>query len=409
MPQMTMNFHDPNRQISYLQQCLSSDKKPIAFFLGAGCPQAIRTDSKEPLIPDIAGITKAVRAKLAASKDHAKLLTTLEANFATDGVTEPNVEAILSHIRSLKVVAGKEKVRGLSGSDLETLDKAVCDFIQEVVDRNHVSSSSPYHCIAGWINAIAREQPIELFTTNYDLLMEQALETSRTPYFDGFSGVTRPFFDLQAIEEDVLPARWARLWKLHGSINWYHAPSAGVFRSVAKQNDSSIRLIHPSHLKYDESRRMPYLVMLDRLRAFLKQPTSALVVSGYSFRDDHLNEVILQGLQRSPSAICFALLYGSLDQYTQAVALATKRPNLSLLAADAGVISGNRSSWIERQEESGLPDPGRWLKWESRDSAKPKEGHRLQLQLGDFAALGEFLKTLVGRRSAGLEEKTDAE
>jgi hypothetical protein len=154
---------------------------------------------------------------------------------------------------------------------------------------------------------------------------------------------------------------------------------------------------------------MPYLVMLDRLRSFLKQPTSALVVSGYSFRDDHLNEVILQGLQRSPSAICFALLYGTLDQYAQAVALANKRPNLSLLATDAAVISGDRSFWIERQEETDLPAPGRWLKWEPKDPAKPKEGHRLQLQLGDFAAFGEFLRTIVGVRSVGLEEKANAE
>jgi hypothetical protein len=403
-----MSFHDPNRQISYLQQCLANDKKPIAFFLGAGCPMAIRTADNQPLIPDIAGITKAVRVKLAQSKDYAQLLTTLEANFTADGINEPNVEFMLSHIRSLKVVAGKEKVRGLAATELDALDKGVCDFVQEVVNRSHISASSPYHCIADWINAIAREQPIEVFTTNYDLLMEQALESSGTPYFDGFSGVSRPFFDLQAIEEDILPPRWARLWKLHGSINWFQAPRTGVFRSASRPDDSAIRLIHPSHLKYDESRRMPYLVMLDRLRSFLKQPTSALIVSGYSFRDDHLNEVILQGLQRSPSAICFALLFGSLDQYEQAVALANKRPNLSLLASDGGVISGVRGSWIERAEESDLPDLGRWLKWEPKVPEKPKEGHCMRLQLGDFAAFGEFLRTLAGVRSEGIEELTNA-
>jgi hypothetical protein len=42
---------------------------------------------------------------------------------------------------------------------------------------------------------------------------------------------------------------------------------------------------------------MPYLAMLDRLRAFLKQPAGVLIIAGFSFGDDHLNEIIVQGLQ----------------------------------------------------------------------------------------------------------------
>ena len=56
-----------------------------------------------------------------------------------------------------------------------------------------------------------------------------------------------------------------------------------------------MRVIHPSYMKYQESRRMPYLAMVDRLRAFLKQPTSTLILCGYSFRDEHVNEVYRDG------------------------------------------------------------------------------------------------------------------
>jgi len=61
---------DPNRQVGYLQQCLSSDKKPLGLFLGAGCPLAILSDDgkKTPLIPDIEGITKIVREQLATCR-----------------------------------------------------------------------------------------------------------------------------------------------------------------------------------------------------------------------------------------------------------------------------------------------------------------------------------------------------
>jgi hypothetical protein len=72
-----MSIQDSNSQASYRQQCLSSDKKPLGFFLGAGCPVAVRfgEDGKSPLIPDITEITKMVRDEQTKSKDCAPLLS----------------------------------------------------------------------------------------------------------------------------------------------------------------------------------------------------------------------------------------------------------------------------------------------------------------------------------------------
>lgn len=36
-----------------------------------------------------------------------------------------------------------------------------------------------------WISGTGREHPVEIFTTNYDLLFEQALERTHVPFFDG--------------------------------------------------------------------------------------------------------------------------------------------------------------------------------------------------------------------------------
>jgi hypothetical protein len=78
-----MNTQDPYKQISCLQQCLSTDKKPIGLFLGAGCPMAIRVGDnvKTPLIPDISGISKIVREDLAKCKECGPLLNILEEHF----------------------------------------------------------------------------------------------------------------------------------------------------------------------------------------------------------------------------------------------------------------------------------------------------------------------------------------
>lgn len=256
-----MNYvQDPKKQVGYLQQCLSNDKKPLDLFLGAGCPMAISPDGEKgsPLIPDIAGITKAVRDALAKCEKCGSLLKTLEEHFEQDGCKDANVEDMLSHIRALGAVAGNDQVRGLSAENLDDLDEKVCNCIHELSDKALPNAETPYHRIAAWVDAIGREKPVEVFTTNYDLL----------------------------------PPRRARLWKLHGSINWYQVADKGVLRSATKEEQGLKRVIHPSHLKYEESRRMPYLAMIDRLRAFLKQPTATLVICGYSFRDQHLNEVI---------------------------------------------------------------------------------------------------------------------
>ncbi len=402
-------FQDPHKQIGYLQQCLSSNKKPLGLFLGAGCPMAIRigADGTSPLIPDIAGITKLVRDDLTKCKDCGPLLKTVEEHFKKDGRGDTTVEDMLTHIRALRAVAGKDEVRGLSAAKLDLLDDKICQLIHQIADKTLPNVETPYHRIASWVDAVRRENPIEIFTTNYDLLMEQAFEDSCVPYFDGFAGVRKPFFDLRAMEEDMLPPRWARLWKLHGSINWYQVPDKGVFRGTTKEDAGSKRVIHPSHLKYQESRRMPYLAMIDRLRAFLKQPTATLILCGYSFRDEHINEVIVQGLRCTQTTIAFALLFDDITKYSQANSLARKRSNLNVLARDGAVISGQESKWPEKDSESVSADNGKWIKWKPTALAKENGKLSAEFVLGDFAVFGQFLQELVGT-ARQLPENTNA-
>ena len=391
------NFQDPQRQVGYLQQCLASDKKPLGLFLGAGCPMAIRLggDQNPPLIPDIAGITKVVRDALGKIPEFAPLLNIVDDHFRKDGRNDANVEEILSHVRALRSVAGNDEVRGLSAANLDKLDEKVCELIHKLADKSLPNTETPYHRIASWVEGVGREMPIEVFTTNYDLLMEQAFEDCRVPYFDGFAGARKPFFDVRAMEEDALPPRWARLWKLHGSINWYQTQTMGVLRGAVNEKGLK-RVIHPSHLKYEESRRMPYLAMLDRLRAFFKKPASTLVLCGYSFRDEHINEIIVQGLQGMPTAIAFALLFDGIEKYSDAVKLARTRSNLSLLAMDGAVISGSVAKWAEKDADAVVSNVSNWVTWKPLDSANIGGKQTASFMLGDFAAFGEFLHVLIG-------------
>jgi hypothetical protein len=160
---------NPERQLNYLQQCLSSDKRPLGLFIGAGCPMSIR-ESNEPLIPDIAGLTKKVRDELATDGACGASFGDMDKQLKEDGHADSSVEDMLSHIRALRVVVGKSTVRGLSAEALDVLDSKICSLIHKVVDVDLPESVTAYHQVASWADEIARAHCVEIFTSNYDLL-----------------------------------------------------------------------------------------------------------------------------------------------------------------------------------------------------------------------------------------------
>jgi hypothetical protein len=392
-----MQKHDPVRQVSFIQQALSQNRKPIGFFIGAGCPLSVRVNERveggstvsDPLICDVAGLTRIIAERLSSSDEtDPSTWDKIVKIVVDDGGDGENIEFILSRIRVFASVAGNGDVRGLSAKDLLKLDEDVCKVISTEVTRSLPSKDSPYHNLAIWSRAIRRERPVHLFTTNYDLLMEQALEESAAPYFDGFIGARKAFFDLGAVEdEDLLPPRWTRLWKIHGSLNWRLENGAAVIRSDQKTEGQSY-LIYPSHLKYDQSRKMPYLAMLDRLKAFLLAPSALFFICGYSFADEHINDVICRSLETNPTAHVFACVFGKLEDVRYALArqCALATPNLSLLGFDKAIIGRNLGNWVSDDIDALLLPPGVLV----------KSGDEVTLRLGDFAALGALLRGLAG-------------
>ena len=388
----SVDVHCPYRQATLIQQVLAPDKMRVAFFIGAGCPTAIRVPDKEgtrPLIPNITGLTESVRRGLGQSEVFKESFTVLLSRLAKTGNKKPNIEEILSYIRALGEVVTGGQIDGLTQDSLVDLDTEICRLISDEVSRTLPGDDSPYHHLASWIGGILRSNAAEIFTSNYDLLMEQALEARKVPYFDGFVGSYRTFFDLASMEQDKLPSRWARLWKVHGSINWSRTDTGDVERRQAAEVGSR-KMIYPSHLKYDESRRLPYLAMLDRLKAFLANGQAVLITCGYSFSDQHLNEAILQGLSGNPTAICFGLIYGDRTSSPVGVQKARIHPNLSLLAADGAVIGSIERDW-RSDEQSEHPLHSVAIKsgeMAHRTSAPVEQSKFL---LGDFKRFGEFL------------------
>ena len=426
-------IHDAAQQARNLRQVLEEGKQRTGCFLGAGCPLGIYDAAGERslvLIPAVEELTLRVALGLEARDkevEEKSAGSTSEFKNAWDSLwneckpidgTDPTVEDVLTELRTLANRRGSSAFLGMTKKALNDLDMEICALIVKEMNKALPGHRNSYDRFASWIGGLHGFSPVEVFTPNYDLLLEQAFEEHPLPHFDGFVGSREPWFDLASIEHDTLPSRWTRLWKLHGSINWekveenVNGTSLVRIVRVAREAMAGKVMIYPSHLKYDQSRRMPYLAMLDRLRAFFRgdavkmrgeadnreQDAPRLVVCGYAFLDDHLNEVLLDGLRGNRNAQCFALMYADLADHPRVVECAQKQCNLTVLARDGAVIGTRVGRYL--LGSSGGDEHKPWLYEEQvagTDPTAPEQQPRSHL--GNFHYFGLFLEQLCGRRN----------
>lgn len=375
------SFHNPDRFMSDLRQVLSQGRKRIGLLIGAGAPLAVRVNEANeidekgaPLIPGVDALTQQATSELSSVES-----TALDAIKASLG-SAANIESILSRIRLLEQALGKTQVHGLDSDGYRDLGSKVCANIGKIVGVSLPMQGNPYTELISWITGTVRSHSLEIFTTNYDLLLEEAFERVRRPYFDGFSGGSRPFFDPVSVAGDDLPARWAKLWKLHGSLGW--ALEDGIV--VRGRGRDAAELVYPDHLKYDLTQKQPYSALFERLKRFLLTPDSLLLTIGFSFRDAHICAVLDESLAMNANSAVLAFQYLALKDEEPAVRLASDRPNLSVYAADGAVIGGIPGKWRPGE----LPKNWGVIRetfWASRQPAEPPV-----FLLGDFAAFARF-------------------
>ncbi|WP_241649236.1 SIR2 family NAD-dependent protein deacylase [Paenirhodobacter populi] len=333
---LTVSVHNPDQYMAALRTIIAQGRKRIGLLVGAGASAGMaKPDGTYPLIPAVAGLTD-------------KVLTTLGPTYQQqiDGLKSEldkhDIETMLSRVRSLSQVIGAAKVHNLDGLGFATFGEAICSEIGKIVDVRLPGTGSAYADLVNWITGTMRDYPVEIFTTNYDLLFEEAFESVRAPYFDGFTGGREPFFDPVSVSRSDLPARWTRLWKLHGSLGWRANEKGEVIRTG---QSSASHLVFPEHLKYDQTQKAPYAALLDRLRAFLLTPDTLLISIGFSFADAHIAARLDEALAANPSSSVFAFQFKTLEEEGPACDLARRLPNFSVYARDQAKVNGIRGAW----------------------------------------------------------------
>ena len=303
--------HDPSEYIRGLQQLLISDKKKIAFLFGAGT--SLSKKNKDSLnVPAIGKMTSEIEEILNKTETYKTALPEIKKEISDRGNIY-TVETLLSNLEQKYEIIGKGTLNGLNQEDISNLIKDVKKEIQAIVsihkkilEKDNINNLI-HADFAEWIGGANRKHAIEIFTTNYDYLFELGLESKNIPYYDGFTGSYQPFFNSDSIEDLSFMPMQTKLWKIHGSLGWHlDKKSNNVWR---KDSDGEDILIYPSISKYNNSKKQPYISLMDRLTNFLKQPDTVLITCGYSFGDEHINERILTALNSNSSTHIYALYY----------------------------------------------------------------------------------------------------
>lgn len=163
----------------------------------------------------------------------------------------------------------------------------------------------------------------KVFTTNYDLVLERALDNLGVMYFDGFLGTVNRTLRTESYHYDLYyPGettegrvsrvdRVLHLYKMHGSINWRRRAIAGLDVAIQYTTPDEAEygdvMIYPSPLKMTEMNGYPYAEMFRHFSAHVHQQQSVLLTIGYSFQDDHINRLIYQALS-IPSFVLIIVL-----------------------------------------------------------------------------------------------------
>lgn len=164
------------------------------------------------------------------------------------------------------------------------------------------------------------EPRLQLYTTNYDTLFEQAARRMNYVVIDGFSlSYPRVFngtnFDFDIVfrehtrikqEESFVPNVF-QLFKLHGSIDWEKNTKGQILQKEKSDNPC---IIYPASEKYESSYDQPYFEMMSHFQQTLRKENTLLIVVGFGFKDKHIQNVIKEASLQNHNLHILIVCYG---------------------------------------------------------------------------------------------------
>lgn len=227
---------------------------------------------------------------------------------------------------------------------------------------------------------VAARQPGQaapwIFTTNYDLAVEWAAESIDLQVTNGFLGTHSRRFSPQSFDigfRNIQARGEARfgvyniyLAKLHGSLSWreekgqvYEIPAQLAGQKIRQfldneQNELGLMVL-PSAAKYMQTVGFVLGELFRRFAEFLSKAQTSLLISGYSFGDEHINRLMRSALLNPTLqlVIYFPGFHGDVEDESLPSAL---RRLLALQNPRVTVVGGGAEAYFDKLA-SHLPDP----------------------------------------------------
>ena len=262
-----------------------------------------------------------------------------------------------------------EQTRETAQKDYYTQIKKSKAILNETLETGRVEKTElnktkhNYDSFLGfWADIISRRslhivnKQVNIFTTNFDMFMEDSCERLGIPYNDGFIGQINPIFNvanfnkiqkyksLQFDNTSDIPL--FNIIKLHGSVSWFAKDEKIVYSDGSRIADdldtktgddfnngyNQIAVINPNSEKHFETvLNTNYASMLRKFTLELEKENSILIIIGFSLEDKHIKNLLYGVMKSNPTLIVVYFSYsrydGTLDKFEE-----SKNPNLYMIS-----------------------------------------------------------------------------
>jgi hypothetical protein len=242
------------------------------------------------------------------------------------GNIEDQIRTANDLLRGLRILKKDAEANALAAE----LDKVITTFARSILSSENAIATADddkrvkaYSVLVNFLLSFAsrtgNRERLNVFTTNYDRLIEVGAELAGIHLMDRFVGTMMPIFRSSRLNLDIHynppgirgEPRYlegvARLAKLHGSVDWvqnedeirriglpFGADDISPYLNAPglKGSNALKLMVYPNSAKDRETAEYPYVELFRDFAAAVCRPNSTLVTYGYGFGDEHINRVI---------------------------------------------------------------------------------------------------------------------
>ncbi|BDF03212.1 SIR2 family protein [[Clostridium] hylemonae] len=281
-------------------------------------------------------------------------------NFKIENIKEVNLEDFLSHASLFLLL--------YNNTDVE-VERIVKKIKQIIIDNCTIimPEDAPHKEFLKRITARKlKHNRLKLFTTNYDMLFEQAANECGFTMIDGFTFTFPRVFNGNNYDYDIVIRKNSRitaqenyaskvfhLYKLHGSLDWARNAETGQILKCDFENNKKPVMIFPSSIKYETSYEQPFFEMMSRFQTELRMDNALLIIIGYSFGDKHINSMIFEALDLNHS-LQLVIVDPYIENFEHIIEKTQRSANIMLIRSDFKELALNYPySFAYGQEENG--------------------------------------------------------